>query len=120
MDDCQRGHRRVVDEYERWQCFKLSSSCESFNNATRSALDGTNSTTQGLVNIWWIPVANMIGRRFVFLVTTILCCAAGVGLGSFHGTGAYMAVQVLNGLGTAAYQAVIQLAVSCFYACTLT
>ncbi|KAH8903398.1 MFS general substrate transporter [Coniochaeta sp. PMI_546] len=65
----------------------------------------------GLVNIWWIPVANIIGRRFVFLVTTILCCAAGVGLGSFHGTGAWMAIQVLNGFGTAAYQAVIQLAI---------
>ncbi|RKU49500.1 hypothetical protein DL546_008478 [Coniochaeta pulveracea] len=65
----------------------------------------------GLVNIWWIPVANIIGRRFVFLATTLICCAAGVGLGSFHGTGAYMAVQVLNGLGTAAYQAVIQLAI---------
>lgn len=48
----------------------------------------------------------------MFLATTLICCAAGVGLGSFHGTGAYMAVQVLNGLGTAAYQAVIQLAVS--------
>jgi MFS family permease len=65
----------------------------------------------GLVNIWWIPVANIIGRRFVFLATTIICCAAGVGLGSFNGTGAYMAIQVLNGLGTAAYQAVIQLAI---------
>ncbi|KAB5542553.1 major facilitator superfamily domain-containing protein [Coniochaeta sp. 2T2.1] len=65
----------------------------------------------GLVNIWWIPVANMIGRRFVFLVTTVLCCMAGVGLGSFHGVGSYMAVQILNGLGTSAYQAVIQLAI---------
>lgn len=48
----------------------------------------------------------------MFLVTTILCMAAGVGLGSFHGTGAWMAVQILNGLGTSAYQAVIQLSVS--------
>jgi len=75
-------------------------------------LDDADRQTQGLVNIWWIPVANIIGRRFVFLVTTILCCMAGVGLGSFHGVGAYMGVQVLNGLGTSAYQAVIQLAVS--------
>lgn len=76
------------------------------------ALDGADHTSQGLVNVWWIPIANMIGRRFVFLTTTIICCAAGVGLGSFHNTGSYMAVQILNGLGTAAYQAVIQLAVS--------
>ncbi|KAJ9143293.1 MFS general substrate transporter [Pleurostoma richardsiae] len=65
----------------------------------------------GLVNIWWIPVANIIGRRFVFLATTVLCCAAGAWLGSFNGTGSWMGAMILNGLGTSAYQAVIQLAV---------
>ncbi|KAL1986350.1 hypothetical protein VTN96DRAFT_6582 [Rasamsonia emersonii] len=32
----------------------------------------------GFVNIWWIPTANKIGRRFVFLATTVLCMCVGV------------------------------------------
>jgi hypothetical protein len=36
---------------------------------------------------------------------------AGVWLGEFNGTGQWMASMILNGLGTSAYQAVIQLSV---------
>lgn len=66
---------------------------------------------QGFVNIWWIPLANMFGRRPVFLATTLICMSAGVWLGSFTGTGQWMGAMILNGVGTSAYQAVIQLAV---------
>jgi MFS family permease len=63
------------------------------------------------VNIFWIPAAMKIGRRPVFLVTTILCLCAGVWLGEFQGTGQWFGAMILNGLGTSAYQAVIQLSV---------
>lgn len=53
----------------------------------------------------------MFGRRPVFLATTLICMSAGVWLGSFTGTGQWMAAMILNGVGTSAYQAVIQLAV---------
>ena len=52
-----------------------------------------------------------IGRRPVFLITTILCLCAGVWLGEFHGTGQWFGAMILNGLGTSAYQAVIQLSI---------
>ncbi|PQE09851.1 MFS transporter protein [Rutstroemia sp. NJR-2017a BBW] len=48
---------------------------------------------------------------FVFLATTLICTASAVWLGEFHGTGQYMGAEVLNGLGTSAYQAVIQLTI---------
>ncbi|KAL1845092.1 hypothetical protein VTK73DRAFT_1151 [Phialemonium thermophilum] len=65
----------------------------------------------GFVNVWWIPVANKVGRRFVFLATTLFCLVAAVMLGKFHGTGMWYGSQVINGIGTSAYQAVIQLAI---------
>jgi MFS family permease len=65
----------------------------------------------GFVNIFWIPAAMKIGRRPVFLATTIICMCAGIWLGKFTGTGQWMMAMVLNGFGTSAYQAVIQLSV---------
>ncbi|KAH8672564.1 hypothetical protein BGZ60DRAFT_526872 [Tricladium varicosporioides] len=65
----------------------------------------------GFVYIFWIPAAMKIGRRPVFIVTTILCLCAGVWLGKFQGTGQWFGSMILNGLGTSAYQAVIQLSV---------
>jgi MFS family permease len=65
----------------------------------------------GFVNIFWIPTAMKIGRRPVFLASTVICMCAGIWLGKFHGTASWMLAMVLNGTGTAAYQAVIQLSV---------
>ncbi|KAH8647363.1 major facilitator superfamily domain-containing protein [Xylariales sp. PMI_506] len=65
----------------------------------------------GFVNIWWIPAANKVGRKLVFVVTTVICLAAMLWLGSFNGTGQWFLAMVLNGVGTSAYQAVIQLSV---------
>jgi MFS family permease len=71
----------------------------------------------GFVNIFWIPTANKIGRRSVFLASTVICMCAGIWLGYFNGTTSWMLAMVLNGVGTAAYQAVIQLSVfDMFYA----
>ncbi|EXJ86150.1 hypothetical protein A1O1_06520 [Capronia coronata CBS 617.96] len=65
----------------------------------------------GFVNIFWIPSAMKIGRRPVFIASTVVCMCAGVWLGEFHGTASWFLAMVLNGIGTSAYQAVIQLSV---------
>ena len=65
----------------------------------------------GFVNIFWIPLAMKIGRRPVFLATTIICMLSGIWTGKFHGTAQWMLSIALNGVGTSAYQAVIQLSV---------
>ena len=65
----------------------------------------------GLCNIWWISTANKVGRRPVFLFTTLICCMAGVWQGRVHGTAQWFLSNSLNGVGTSAYQAVIQLSV---------
>jgi MFS family permease len=65
----------------------------------------------GLCNIWWISTANKVGRRPVFLFTTLICCLAGVWQGRVHGTAQWFLSNSLNGVGTSAYQAVIQLSV---------
>ncbi|OJD34270.1 mfs transporter [Diplodia corticola] len=65
----------------------------------------------GFVNILWIPTAMKIGRRPVLLLTTLICTGAGIWSASFTGTAQWMLTNVLNGFGTSAYQAVIQLCV---------
>ncbi|KAF5004120.1 hypothetical protein FDECE_9334 [Fusarium decemcellulare] len=75
----------------------------------RSCLDDV--AMQGFINIWWMPTANIIGRRFVFLTTLCICLSTAVWLGSFHGTAQWMLNMAINGIGTSAYQAIIQLSV---------
>lgn len=65
----------------------------------------------GFVNIFWIPAAMKIGRRPVFLATTLICLGAAVWIGYFQGVAQWMLAMILNGVGTSAYQAVIQLSV---------
>ncbi|KAK9769611.1 putative Major facilitator superfamily domain-containing protein [Seiridium cardinale] len=65
----------------------------------------------GFVNIWWIPLANKLGRRLIFLLTTLINIAAMIWIGSFKGTGQWMASMVIMGIATSAYQAVIQLTI---------
>ncbi|KAF2146157.1 uncharacterized protein K452DRAFT_106756 [Aplosporella prunicola CBS 121167] len=65
----------------------------------------------GFVNIFWIPAAMKIGRRPIFLATTAICIGASAWQGSFHGTAQWMLSCVLGGVGTSAYQAVIQLSI---------
>ncbi|KAL0254531.1 hypothetical protein SLS55_010008 [Diplodia seriata] len=65
----------------------------------------------GFVNILWIPTAMKIGRRPVLLLTTLICTGAAIWSANFTGTAQWMLTNVLNGFGTSAYQAVIQLCV---------
>ncbi|KAE8145963.1 MFS transporter [Aspergillus avenaceus] len=65
----------------------------------------------GLVNIFWIPAAMKIGRRFCFLATLLLCIGSSLWMGAFHTAGEWFGSNILNGLGTSAYEAVIQLVV---------
>ncbi|KAB2578390.1 putative MFS-type transporter [Lasiodiplodia theobromae] len=65
----------------------------------------------GFVNILWIPTAMKVGRRPVLLLTTLICTSAGIWTANFTGTAQWMLSNVLNGVGTSAYQAVIQLCV---------
>jgi MFS family permease len=65
----------------------------------------------GFGNIFWIPAAMKLGRRPVFLATTAICLGAAVWTGSFHGLAQWFCSEILNGVGTSAYQAVIQLSV---------
>ncbi|KAH7062595.1 major facilitator superfamily domain-containing protein [Macrophomina phaseolina] len=65
----------------------------------------------GLVNILWIPTAMKLGRRPVLLLTTLICTSSAIWQGRFTGTAQWMLANVLNGVGTSAYQAVIQLCV---------
>ncbi|KAK5112560.1 hypothetical protein LTR85_011252 [Meristemomyces frigidus] len=65
----------------------------------------------GFGNIFWIPMAMKLGRKPVFLATTCFCLGAAVWLGEFHGLAQWMLSMILNGVGTSAYQAVIQLSV---------
>ncbi|KAJ6445405.1 polyketide synthase [Purpureocillium lavendulum] len=65
----------------------------------------------GFVNIWWMPTANILGRRLVYLTTTALCLATGFWLAAVHGTAQWMLNMIVNGIGTSAYQAIVQLAI---------
>lgn len=63
----------------------------------------------GFVNIFWIPAAAKLGRRPVFLATTAIWMCAAIWTGKFHGVAQWYLAMILNGVGTSAYQAVIQL-----------
>jgi MFS family permease len=65
----------------------------------------------GFGNVLWIPLAMKIGRRPVFLLTTAICLGAAIWTGKFHGLAQWFMSEIMNGVGTSAYQAVIQLSV---------
>lgn len=65
----------------------------------------------GFVNIFWIPATMKIGRRFVFLLSTAFCLGGAVWNGGFSGTAQWYLACILGGLGTSAYEAVIQLSI---------
>lgn len=65
----------------------------------------------GFVNIVWIPTAMKLGRRPVLLLTTLICFATAIWSANFTGTTQWMLNNALNGVGTSAYQAVIQLCI---------
>lgn len=82
--------------------------------STMSVMNGggaLNYLLLGVVNIFWIPTAMKIGRRFCFLLTLVFCIGASVWMGAFHTVGEWYGSNIVNGLGTSAYEAVIQLVI---------
>lgn len=65
----------------------------------------------GFVNIIWIPSAMKFGRRIVYILSLVFILVGGVWGGFFEGTAQYYLMMVVTGIGTAAYQALIQLTV---------
>jgi MFS family permease len=65
----------------------------------------------GFFNIIWIPSAMKFGRKIVFIMSLICVAASSIWGGFYHGTGQYYTMTTINGIGTAAYQALIQLTV---------
>jgi hypothetical protein len=65
----------------------------------------------GFFNIIWIPTAMKLGRKIVYILS-LLCLLGGSVWGGFYtGTGQYYVMLGIQGIGTAAYQALIQLTV---------
>lgn len=46
----------------------------------------------------WIPLANVYGRRFVYLVTTLIGVATALGCGFVHSFGALVGIRAINGI----------------------
>ncbi|KAJ9320373.1 hypothetical protein DTO027B5_558 [Paecilomyces variotii] len=65
----------------------------------------------GFFNIIWIPTAMKLGRKIVYILSLCLTVASGIWGGFFYGTGQYYIMLAINGVGTAAYQALIQLTI---------
>ncbi|RWQ98656.1 putative MFS transporter [Paecilomyces variotii] len=65
----------------------------------------------GFLNIIWIPTAMKLGRKIVYILSLCLTVASGIWGGFFYGTGQYYIMLAINGVGTAAYQALIQLTI---------
>jgi len=65
----------------------------------------------GFVNIIWIPSAMKFGRKIIYILSLLFILAGGVWGGFFEGTAQYYLMMVVTGIGTAAYQALIQLTV---------
>lgn len=86
----------------------------AMTHSTMAIMNGggaLNYLMLGLVNIFWIPTAMKIGRRFCFLLTLLLCTASAIWMAVFHTVGEWYGSNVFNGLGTSAYEAVIQLVI---------
>lgn len=53
------------------------------------------------------------GRKIVYILSLVFVMAGGIWGGFYHGTAQYYVMEIVSGIGTAAYQALIQLTV-CF------
>lgn len=66
----------------------------------------------GFVNILWIPTAMKFGRKIVYILSLVFIVGAGIWGGLYNGTVQFFLMEIVNGIGTSAYQALIQLTVS--------
>ncbi|GAV28110.1 hypothetical protein PMKS-001578 [Pichia membranifaciens] len=65
----------------------------------------------GFFNVLWIPTAMKIGRKPVFIGTTVIALCAMVWVGKCNGNAQWFLAMTLNGLGVAGYEAMIQLTI---------
>lgn len=66
----------------------------------------------GFFNIIWIPTAMKLGRKIVYILSLVILLGGSVWGGYYHGTAQYYIMLAIQGIGTAAYQALIQLTVN--------
>lgn len=66
----------------------------------------------GFFNIIWIPTAMKFGRKIVYILSLLLLVGGSVWGKYYTGTAQYYIMLAIQGIGTAAYQALIQLTVS--------
>ncbi|KAJ5886563.1 uncharacterized protein N7473_009237 [Penicillium subrubescens] len=65
----------------------------------------------GFFNIIWIPTAMKLGRKIVYILSLVILLGGSVWGGFYHGTAQYYIMLAIQGIGTAAYQALIQLTI---------
>ncbi|RDH39381.1 major facilitator superfamily domain-containing protein [Aspergillus welwitschiae] len=65
----------------------------------------------GFFNIIWIPTAMRFGRKIVYILSLLFVLGSGIWGGFYQGVSQYYIMMVVNGIGTAAYQALIQLTI---------
>lgn len=67
----------------------------------------------GFGNVLWIPTAMLYGRKICYIGSLIFVTASSIWGGVFKSGVEYYLMEVVSGIGTSAYQALIQLTVSC-------
>ncbi|KAJ5965623.1 hypothetical protein N7481_012337 [Penicillium waksmanii] len=65
----------------------------------------------GFFNIIWIPTAMKVGRKIVYILSLLLLVGGSVWGKYYTGTAQYYIMLAIQGVGTAAYQALIQLTI---------
>ncbi|KAJ6009163.1 hypothetical protein N7522_004179 [Penicillium canescens] len=65
----------------------------------------------GFFNIVWIPSAMKFGRKIVYILSLLILLGGSVWGGFYTGTTQYYIMLAIQGVGTAAYQALIQLTI---------
>ncbi|KAE8152215.1 MFS general substrate transporter [Aspergillus avenaceus] len=83
-------------------------------NVTLENMNGgsaLNYLMLGFFNIIWIPTAMKFGRKIVYILSLVFVGASGIWGAFFTGTGQYYVMLAISGMGTAAYQALIQLTI---------
>ncbi|CAI7613921.1 unnamed protein product [Penicillium bialowiezense] len=65
----------------------------------------------GFFNIIWIPSAMKFGRKIIYILSLLVLLGGSVWGGFYTGTSQYYVMLAVQGIGTAAYQALIQLTI---------
>ena len=65
----------------------------------------------GFFNVIWIPTAMKYGRKVVFIISLLFVLGGDIWGGLFHGTAQFYLSCTVSGMGTAAYEALVQLTV---------